>query len=83
MSPGELTTEVARLMESQLGISVPSSDADLLGTGLLDSLSFVELLASLETKYGVKIDIASLELDDLRSAEKIGQFLDRAIKAAS
>lgn len=75
--------EIANIMESQLGITVPAHNADLLGSGLLDSLSFVELLAALEKKYNVRIDIATLELDDLGSVERIALFLDSAVRRAS
>jgi acyl carrier protein len=67
--------EIAVLLEQQLGIAVPSTDTDLLGTGLLDSLSFVELLAGLEQRFGVQVDLATLEIDDLRTLEKIGAFV--------
>lgn len=75
--PIDSAAQIATILESQLGIAVPSFDTDLLGNGLLDSLSFVELLAGLEQRFGVRIDIATLDLDDLRTIEKIGAFVDR------
>lgn len=68
---------IGALLERQLGIAVPSRDTDLLDSGLLDSLSFVELLAGLEQEFGIRVDLAALDLDDLRTLGRIGAFVAR------
>ncbi len=52
-------------------VEVPSSDTDLLETGVLDSFQFVELLFALEQRFGFRIKIESIDLDDLRTLSRI------------
>ena len=56
-------------------IDVPSSDTDLLESGILDSFQFVELLFQLEQKFGVRIKIDDLDLDDLRTLTRIARLV--------
>jgi D-alanine--poly(phosphoribitol) ligase subunit 2 len=56
-------------------IEVPSSDTDLLETGILDSFQFVELLLELEQRFGFKIKIESIDLDDLRTLSRIARLV--------
>ena len=50
---------------------------DLIDAGVLDSLTFVELILELEQRFNLSVDITSLELDDLRSVERIVDFVIR------
>jgi acyl carrier protein len=56
-------------------IEVPSPDADLLDLGILNSLQFVELLFQLEQHFGLRIKIEDIDLDDLRTFERIARLL--------
>jgi acyl carrier protein len=56
-------------------IEVPSSDTDLLESGILDSLQFVELLYQLEQHFGLRIKIDDIELDDLRTLARIARLV--------
>jgi len=55
------------LFVESLHIEVPSADTDLFETGILDSLQLVELLVQLEQRFGFKIKIDDIDLDDLRT----------------
>lgn len=44
-----------------------ANDADLLGSGLVDSHRFIELCLALEDKTGVVIDIAELDPEQFNS----------------
>ena len=54
-----------------LGVRVPDDDTDVISTGLLDSLGVAELLLTLEERFGITIDMATLDLDDIRSVRSI------------
>jgi len=58
-----------------MGIEVPSPEADLVATGLLDSLALVELLAHLEQSYETRISLEDLDLDNFRYVARIARFL--------
>ena len=70
-----LRDEVAALFADGLRIEVPSHDTDLLATGLLDSLGFVDLLLAFERRFGVQVAMESLEPDNFRSVAAIAEFI--------
>ncbi len=57
-------------------IDIPSADTDLLGSGILDSLQFVELLLQLEQNFDLHIKIDDINLEDLRTLERIARLVD-------
>ena len=71
----DLRAEVAAVFADGLKINVPSHDTDLLATGLLDSLGFVDLLLELERRFGVRVALDRLEPDDFRSVGTIADFI--------
>ena len=56
-------------------IEVPSSDTDLLESGILDSLQFVELLYQLEQHFGFRMKIDDIDLEDLRTLTRIARLV--------
>ena len=58
-------------------IEVPSSDTDLLESGILDSFQFVELLLQLEQHFGFQVKIDDIDLEDLRTLARIARLLAR------
>jgi len=77
-----LQTELAALFADELHVTVPSPDTDLLATGRLDSVGLVELLLQLEKRFGVRVDIERLELDQLRSLAAITGFVATRLRRA-
>ena len=63
-------------------IEVPSPDTDLLESGILDSLQFVELLVQLEQNFNLRIRIDDIDLEDLRSLARIARLVDANREAA-
>jgi acyl carrier protein len=77
--------KLTELFSKNLSLEVPFADTDLVGTGLLDSLGLVELLAQLEETFGVSISTDDLELENFRSIDSIAVFVSRrtaAVEAA-
>ena len=77
--------KLTELFVRKLNLEVPSVETDLVGTGLLDSLALVELLAQLEETFGVSISTDDLELENFRSIDSIAGFVARrtaAVQAA-
>jgi methoxymalonate biosynthesis acyl carrier protein len=71
----EVRRQIARLFAEQLSVEVPTDDTDLFDSGIVDSLKFVELLVQLEQKFGTKVNLNDLELDNFRSIDRIAQFV--------
>ena len=62
---------LAALFLERFRIEVPSADTDLLESGMLDSMQLVELVLELEQRFGVRISIDSIDIDDLRTLSRI------------
>lgn len=71
----ELSARLRELFLERLRIEVPSTDADLIDQGLLDSLSLVELLVQLEQEFQVTVSLEELEIDDFRSVRSISRLV--------
>ncbi|MHC4550560.1 MAG: acyl carrier protein [Planctomycetota bacterium] len=71
----ELTTAILAIFRDRLNLEVPSAETDLIESGLMDSLSFVGLLAELEQHFGIHVEPEELEFDNFRSIEKIAAFV--------
>ncbi|MGH9752283.1 MAG: phosphopantetheine-binding protein [Blastocatellia bacterium] len=71
----EIKEKLADIFLQHLNIEVPSGDADLLATGIIDSLALVELLLRLEQTFGARVSIDDLELDNFRSLDSIARFV--------
>ena len=68
-------SDLGSFLAVKMGIEVPSPEADLVATGLLDSLSIVNLLVHLEQSYDTRISLEDLDLDNFRSIARIARFL--------
>ena len=64
------------LFTASFHIEVPSPDTDLLESGILDSLQFVELLVQLEHNFNLRIRIDDIDLEDLRTLARIARLVD-------
>jgi acyl carrier protein len=70
-----IVRHLSGLFREQLNIEVPSPDADLIESGLLDSLRLVELLLHIEASLGCRIPLDEIDLDDLRSIKRIARLI--------
>jgi len=82
---GALDARVRRLFSETLSIEVESTDTDLIGRGLLDSLVLVELLVHLEEEFQIDVMAAELDPEDFRTISAVARFISRlqsqAVKA--
>jgi D-alanine--poly(phosphoribitol) ligase subunit 2 len=70
-----IENEVAKIFSLKLHVEVPSYDYDLLETGVLDSLQFVELLFQLEQQFEVRISVEEIDLENFRTIKSITVML--------
>jgi acyl carrier protein len=71
----EIITKLHTIFANDLDIEVPDAETDLLTTGLLDSMTLVDLLMRLETVFDMKIPVADLEIDNFRTIASIAAFV--------
>jgi len=74
--------QIAVIFRDILKISVPTPETDLLATGMLDSVGFVNLILYLEERFGIHVAMETLGPDDLRSITSIAAFVEAQRKAA-
>jgi len=70
-----LHQRITRLFVEHLNVDIASFDTDLLNTGIVDSLQFVELLLRLENEFGLTVSLDDLEIDFFRSIDTIAAFV--------
>jgi len=57
---------------------LPADGESLVDEGILDSFGLAELMAFLETSYGVKVPDADLSLDTFASIDRIAAYVAAA-----
>ena len=71
----ELAGAIQEILSEKLFVEIDSPGSDLLQAGLLDSLALIQLLVHLEERFGVKISLDELEIEDLRSVHSIARMV--------
>ena len=71
----QIQEQITKILSEMLLVEVPSPETDLIATGALDSLGLVELFVQLENRFGVRVDMADLEVDHFRSVASIVAFV--------
>jgi acyl carrier protein len=72
----DIAAEIRLLIGDKLGIhSLTAGDEDLVAAGILDSLTLVQLLFDLETRFGIMIPLEELEIDDVRSIAALAHLV--------
>jgi acyl carrier protein len=69
--------QITLLLAEKVHIAAPSVETDLLDSGMLDSLTLVELMSSLEEQYGIHISFDDIEIDNFRSVKNIAEFVSK------
>jgi methoxymalonate biosynthesis acyl carrier protein len=82
-STTDLTAQVTDFLRRAVSIDVESPDLDLVENGLLDSLTFVEILLGIEQEFGVRIGLSGFDVDDFRTVRTMADFIERNTSAAS
>ncbi len=72
--PG-VSERVQQLFLETLNVQVPSDEADLIESGLIDSLALVELLFAIEREFSVSLPLDDLEIENFRSVTRISEVI--------
>ena len=71
-----LTREIGALVAAKLSLDVRSPEDDLLAAGLIDSMTLIDLLVSLEEEFGIRIPLDELQIEDVRSISSIARLVE-------
>lgn len=73
---------VEDILRRHLMLDIEDPDLDLLESGLIDSLSLVELMANIERELSLRIELEKLDLDDFRSVRSLATYLARLMTSS-
>ncbi len=71
-----LVNDIRILIADKLLLEVSSPDEDLLSSGVLDSLSLIQLLVGLEQHFGIRIPLEEMQIDDIRSVRALANLVE-------
>jgi acyl carrier protein len=70
-----ITDDLGRMFAEVTGSDPPGPDADLIESGVLDSLALVELLFAIEQELGVEIPPDRLEVERFRTLAALAELV--------
>ena len=73
--PSDLEERIRTILYDRLQIEAPPADQDLIEAGILDSLSFVDLLVAIEEEFSIRIVLDSVDLNNFRSVAMIANYI--------
>jgi acyl carrier protein len=71
-----LHARLRAFFSEKLSVKVSSVGADLIRTGILDSLALVELLTYIENEFGTDISLDDIEIEDFHSIARIAEYIN-------
>lgn len=66
---------ITQFFTERVNVEPGSPETDLIESGLLDSLTFVDLLVYIEEVFGVRIPLEQLELDSCRTIDRLARLV--------
>ena len=83
MTENAIIERLGSVFVESFHMEVPAADTDLLESGILDSFQMVQLLFELEQRFGLRIKLEDIDLDDLRTLSRIARVVSAARPAAN
>jgi acyl carrier protein len=71
----DLQVRIEDILRSRMHLTPPGPQSDLFAAGLIDSLTFIDLLLHLEREFEMKFSLDDLELDHFRSIARIARLV--------
>jgi acyl carrier protein len=66
---------IGQLIAEKRFMKVGSPEDDLLATGVLDSLTLIQLLVHLEERFGIRIPLNELQIEDVQSISAMARLV--------
>ncbi|MDB5173068.1 MAG: hypothetical protein JWO87_2058 [Phycisphaerales bacterium] len=71
----EVQARIEGILRSRMHLNPPQPQSDLFAAGIIDSLTFIDLLLHLEREFAMKFSLDDLELDHFRSIDHIARLV--------
>jgi acyl carrier protein len=72
----DTASRVERILRTELHLGVEHRDLNLVDAGLLDSLTFMDLIVCVEREFGITIGLEALAIDAVSSVTRIVDFVE-------
>lgn len=73
----EVTAPVLDFLARATGVDGLAPEQDYIAEGLIDSMLALELVAWVEQRFGIQVEVVDLDLDNFRTAARIAGFVRR------
>ena len=71
----ELEEKIAEVLQEQFLVRSASPEDDLVDSGVVDSLTLIQLLVQLEQQFAVTIPLTEIEIEDIRSVRSLARLI--------
>ena len=75
MTETDVEQVILAFLRERFGVELPSSSVNLIETGILDSMMFVDLIVLIEEQYGVVAELDDLEIGNFATVARMAQFV--------
>jgi methoxymalonate biosynthesis acyl carrier protein len=73
----EVLAELTGFFATATAGNTPGPDEDYFALGLVNSLLALELVAHVERRFGIEVDVEDLDLDNFRTLNRVTAFVCR------
>ena len=75
MDEADVGYAIIAFLRERFGVEPPSADANLVDSGILDSMMFVDLVVFIEERFSVVAGLDDLEIDNFATVAGIARFV--------
>lgn len=73
----EVTAPILEFLTRATGVDSLGPEQDYIAEGLIDSMRALELVAWVEQRFGIEVEVDDLDLGNFRTAARIAGFVRR------
>ena len=77
----KLQQQIIDIFAERFETRLDSPEADLLESGIVDSVRIVELVLEIEQRFGVSLPFEELEIEDFRTVPRLAERIARTTPA--
>jgi acyl carrier protein len=75
MDESDIQHAITAFLRERFGVELPEADANLIESGVIDSMMFVDLIVFIEERFGVVAELDDLEIDNFATVASMARFV--------